>query len=46
MRWARSYRAGWDAMNWMFVALGAVTAVMGAARFGRFVARNPVEAHE
>lgn len=37
---------GWDAMNWMFVALGAVMAVMGGARFRRFVARNPVEAHE
>lgn len=34
--------AGWDAVNWMFVALGAVTAVMGAARFRRFISRNPV----
>lgn len=38
--------AGWDAMNWMLVALGVATAVMGAARFRRFLARHPAGIHE
>ena len=37
---------GWSAMHWMFVALGSVMALVGAARFRRFAARNPVEARE
>jgi hypothetical protein len=38
--------AGWEAMNWMLVALGAAAAVMGAARFRMFLARNPRESRE
>jgi hypothetical protein len=36
-------RTGWDAVNWMFVALGAVTACVGALRLGRFMRRHPLE---
>lgn len=38
--------AGWGAMNWMFVALGIATTLMGAARFRRFLARHPAGIHE
>ena len=38
--------AGWEARNWMLVALGAAAAIMGAARFRMFVARNPPETRE
>lgn len=38
--------AGWEAMNWMLVALGAAAAIMGAARLRLFVARNPLETRE
>jgi hypothetical protein len=37
---------GWDAVNWMLVALGVATTVMGAARFRRFLARHPAGIHE
>lgn len=37
--------AGWDALNWMLVSVGAAAAIMGAARFRMFVARNPAETH-
>ena len=36
--------AGWEAMNWLFVALGAVTALAGALRLRLFLKRNPLEA--
>jgi hypothetical protein len=38
--------AGWDAMNWMLVALGAAAAIMGAARLRMFLARNPMGSSE
>ena len=38
--------AGWGAMNWMLVALGVATTVMGAARFRRYLARHPAGIHE
>ena len=41
-----SLAAGWEAMNWMLVALGAAAAIMGAARLRMFVARNPLETRE
>lgn len=37
---------GWEAMNWMLVALGAVAALLGAARLRLFLARNPMEPRE
>lgn len=36
-------RTGWDAVNWMFVALGAATAAVGALRLGRFIRTHPLE---
>jgi len=37
--------AGWTAMNWMLVGLGAAATVIGAARFRMFLARHPAETH-
>jgi hypothetical protein len=34
---------GWDGLNWMFVALGAATAAVGAIRLRAFVRRHPLE---
>jgi hypothetical protein len=34
---------GWDALNWMFVALGAATALLGATRLAIFLHRHPLE---
>ena len=36
--------AGWEAANWMLVLFGAAAAVLGAVRFRRFAARNPLGA--
>lgn len=36
-------RAGWDAMNWVFVLLGAATAALGALRLGAFLRRHPAD---
>jgi hypothetical protein len=38
--------AGWEAMNWMLVVLGAAATVLGAARLRLFLARNPMEPRE
>jgi hypothetical protein len=35
--------AGWDAMNWLLVALGASTMIVGALRLRMFLLRNPIE---
>lgn len=35
---------GWEAMNWMFVSLGAATALLGAGRLMWFLRRHPLEA--
>lgn len=35
-------KTGWDAMNWMLVALGAATALLGAVRLGVFLRSHPV----
>jgi hypothetical protein len=37
---------GFEAMNWMFVILGAVATTIGAARLRMFLARHPLGAHE
>ena len=37
--------AGWDAMNWMFVLLGAATALVGALRLAAFLRRHPPDTH-
>ena len=34
--------SGWDALSWMFVALGAVCVLLGAARLAFFVRRHPL----
>ena len=36
-------QTGWDAVNWMFVALGAATVLVGGIRLRRFVLRHPLE---
>lgn len=38
--------AGWEAMNWMLVALGVAATILGAARLRLFLARNPMEPRE
>lgn len=38
--------AGWEAMNWMLIALGAAAAIMGAVRLRMFLARHPQETRE
>ena len=35
-------KTGWDAMNWMLIALGAATALLGAIRLGLFVRSHPL----
>ena len=34
---------GWDAMNWMFIALGGATALRGAVRLWMFLRSHPPE---
>ena len=34
---------GWDAMNWMFIALGGATALLGAVRLWMFLRSHPPE---
>lgn len=38
--------AGWAAVNWMLVALGAAAVIMGAARLRMFLVRHPLENRE
>lgn len=38
-------RTGWDAMNWMLVALGAASMIVGAVRLRLFIRANPLERH-
>jgi hypothetical protein len=33
--------AGWESMNWMFVALGSASAALGAVRLALFIRNNP-----
>ena len=33
---------GWESVNWMFVALGAASAALGAVRLALFVRRHPL----
>ena len=35
--------AGWESMNWMFVALGAATMIVGAVRLRTFLLKNPLQ---
>lgn len=37
---------GWDSMNWMFVALGAACALVGAVRLALFLRTHPISAVE
>lgn len=37
---------GWDSMNWMFVALGAACALVGAVRLALFLRAHPISAVE
>jgi hypothetical protein len=39
----RASPAGWDAMNWMLVYLGAATVVLGSVRLWMFVRTHPLE---
>jgi hypothetical protein len=39
-----SFRAGWDSMNWMLIAIGAATAVVGLLRLRVFLRHYPLEA--
>ena len=34
-------RAGWESVNWLFVALGAASAVLGGARLALFLRKHP-----
>lgn len=36
--------AGWDSMNWMLIAIGAASALVGAVRLRLFLRQNPLEA--
>ena len=38
--------AGWDSMNWLFVALGAACALVGAVRLALFLRAHPISAVE
>jgi hypothetical protein len=39
----RASSTGWDDMNWMLIALGAATVILGAARLWIFVRTHPME---
>jgi hypothetical protein len=41
-----SMKTGWDSMNWLFVALGAACALVGAVRLARFLRAHPISAVE
>jgi hypothetical protein len=34
-------RAGWESVNWLFVALGAASAALGGLRLALFLKKNP-----
>jgi hypothetical protein len=34
-------RAGWESVNWLFVALGAASAALGGLRLVLFLRKNP-----
>ena len=36
-------KTGWDAMNWMFIALGGATVLLGAGRLWLFLRSHPLE---
>lgn len=38
--------SGWDAMNWLFISLGAVCALVGAVRLARFMRTHPLPVPE
>lgn len=41
-----SMKTGWDSMNWLFVALGAACALVGAVRLALFLRAHPISAVE
>ena len=36
-------KTGWEAANWLFVAVGAVSALLGAVRLHGFLKQNPIQ---
>jgi hypothetical protein len=38
-----TWKAGWDAMNWMLIGLGAATVLLGAVRLWMFLRTHPQE---
>ena len=41
-----AWSTGWDALNWLFVCLGAASVAVGAVRLRGFLKHNPVEARQ